>query len=279
MKIPLAYCHHKSIYCYAGKTALITGASSGIGREFARQLAARGMHLILVARREEKILELALELSKKHDILAHPLPTDLSRSGASQHIFDRCQEHDLQVDLLINNAGFGFFGDFEDISTQRCEEMIQVNCTAMCEMALVFLPAMLKRGQGAIINTASIAAFQPTPWLSIYGATKAFVLSLSESLWALYRNRGIRVTALCPGMVDTGFVAATQSNMQDVRFLRKMLSVERVVREGLRAMERGRPSIVNGRFNSLLTFSTRLGSRGLVARISEYILRPPPDKI
>lgn len=267
-------------YQYQGKTALITGASSGIGEEFARQLAVRGMHLVLVARSAGKLQSLADELSSRNGIRIHVIPSDLGKPGAARQLFDACLLRGLHVDLLVNNAGCGTFGAFEEIPWERDNEMIQLNCAALCDMAHAFIAPMLAKGEGAIINTASSAGFQPTPWFAAYGATKAFVLSLSESLWALYRRRGIRVTALCPGPVATGFFAATKSNIEDVKMFQNTLTAERVVREGLRAMERGRPSIINGWFNWLQAFSVRLGPRWLTAIVSEYLMRPPrPDKI
>lgn len=262
-------------YQYQGKTALVTGASSGIGEEFARQLAARGMHLVLVARSAGKLQALADELSARHGIRVQVIPGDLGKPGAARQLLEACQSRGLHVDLLANNAGCGTFGAFETISPERDNEMIQLNCVALCDMAHAFIPPMLAKGEGAIINTASSAGFQPTPWFAAYGATKAFALSLSESLWALYRRRGIRVTAVCPGPVATGFFAATQSNIQDVKLFQHTLTAERVVREGLRAMERRRPTIVNGRLNWLQAFSARLGPRWLTAIVSEFVMRPP----
>lgn len=262
-------------YEYRGKTALITGASSGIGEEFARQLAARGMQLILVARSTDKLQSLADELSRQNGTRVHVIPCDLGKPGAARQLLGECGQRGLHVDLLANNAGCGTFGAFEDIPLERDNEMIQLNCAAMCDMAHTFIPPMLAKGEGAIINTASSAGFQPTPWFAAYGATKAFALSLSESLWALYRRRGLRVTALCPGPVATGFFAATQSNIADVKMFQRTLTAEQVVREGLRAMERGRPTVVNGWLNWMQAFSVRLGPRWLTAIVSEFLMRPP----
>ncbi len=262
-------------YEYRGKTALITGASSGIGEEFARQLAAAGMHLVLVARSKEKLQNLATILAQQHGIRAQVMAEDLGQPGAAQRLFEACQVGQLKIDLLVNNAGFGTFGAFEQIPTARDNELIQVNIAAVCDMAHTFIPPMLARGEGALINIASSAGFQPTPWFATYGASKAFVLSFSESLWALYRLRGVRVTAVCPGPVATGFFAATHSDIEKVPMFQRTLTAQQVVRQGLRAMERGRPTIVNGWLNWLQVFMPRLGPRWLTARVSEFLMRPP----
>ncbi len=259
---------------YRNKTALITGASSGIGEEFARQLAARGTHLVLVARSEDKLIALAAQLAKQHGIRASVIPADLGQPGAAQRLFDRCRSEQLAVDLLVNNAGFGTYGPFEEISAERDNQLIQVNVAAVSDMAHLFIPPMLARGHGVVINLASSAAFQPTPWFAVYGASKAFVLSLSESLWALYRKRGIRVLAVCPGPVATGFFDATQSNIEDAPMFQRTITAAQVVNQSLRAMERGRSTVVNGWLNWLTAFSPRLGPRWLTAIISEILMRP-----
>src|SRR5271156_4950090 len=190
------------MYKYNGKTALITGASTGIGAEFARKLARRGMNVILVARSEDKLQALASELK---NIKATVIPLDLTLPDAAPTLKKKVAELGLQVDLLINNAGFGTFGPFEEIDPKLEQQEIQLNVMALVDLTHAFIPAMLERGEGAIINLASVAAHQPVPYMSVYAATKAFVLSFSEALWAEYKDRGIRVLSLNPGATKTEF--------------------------------------------------------------------------
>lgn len=265
-------------YEYAGKRALVTGASGGIGEEFARRLAARGMNLVLVARSADKLGALAQQLSSQHRIDARVIPADLAASGAAQRLLEACTAQGLAIDLLVNNAGAGTYGRFEEIPAERDNQLIQLNIAAVTDLAHAFIPPMLARGAGAVINVASSAGFQPTPHFAVYGASKAFVLSLSESLWALYRTRGVRVMALCPGPVATGFFDATQSNIADAKFFQRRMTATQVVDEGLRAFERGRCTYVPGWLNWVLAFSARTSPRALVAAISEFIMRPSPKR-
>lgn len=262
-------------YDYRGKTALVTGASGGIGEEFARQLAARGMNLVIVARSEGKLQALAQQLSSGNGVSVKVMPADLAVPGAAAKLRAACDSQDIAVDLLVNNAGSGTYGRFEDIPTERDNHLIQLNIAAVSDMAHEFIPPMLSRGSGAVINVASSAGFQPTPHFAVYGATKAFVLSLSESLWALYRKRGVRVTAVCPGPVATGFFEATQSNIADVKFFQMTMTANQVVTGALRAFERGACTYIPGWMNWLSAFSARLGPRWLTALVSERIMRPP----
>ncbi len=260
---------------YTGKTVLITGASSGIGATFARTLAAQGAHLILVARSEDKLRDLATSLASQYDIHAEVLPADLLRPEAGQELFAATQQLGLAVDLLINNAGFGTYGPFDSLDADREQQEIRLNVAAAVELTHRFLPPMLARGSGAIINVASTAAFQPTPYAAVYGASKAFLLSFSEALWAEYRRKGIRVLALCPGPTRTNFfnVAGTE----DIGF-GAVETPEHVVQVALRALERGRPSVISGRQNALRANAVRLAPRALVARMGARLMRPGHTK-
>ncbi len=261
-------------YQYRDKTALITGASSGLGEEFARALAERGMHLILVARREERLVDLAGELTERHGVQCSVVAADLSTAGASRGLYEECQKQGLQVDMLVNNAGVGTFGRFEEIAPERDQALIQLNVAAFSDMLHYFIPPMLARSDGAVLNIASSAGFQPTPWFAVYGASKSFALSLSESLWALYRDRGVRVLAVCPGPVATGFFAATDSDIENAKMFQRTMTAEEVVRQSLRALEKNRSTVVNGWLNWLLAFMPRFGPRWLTARVSEIMMRP-----
>jgi uncharacterized protein len=256
---------------YAGKTALITGASSGIGAAFARALAAQGTHLILVARSEGKLRDLATALAAQHAIRAEVLPCDLSRPEAGQHLFTATLQRGLPVDLLINNAGFATYGAFDRLDAEREQQEILLDVAAVVDLTHRFLPAMLARGSGAIVNVASTSAFQPTPYMAVYGASKAFVLSFSEALWAEYRSKGICVLALCPGPTSTDFFNVVGT--EDASFGTKE-TPEKVVQVALRALQRGRPSVISGRQNWLQANAVRLAPRALVVRMGARLMRP-----
>jgi uncharacterized protein len=260
-----------SMFNYAGKTALITGASGGIGEAFARQLAGKGMNLILVARSQDKLAALAADLIKAHRVRADVIVADLTQPGAAQGVYDHARALDLRVDLLINNAGFATHGYFERLTLARQHEEIALNVSALVELTHAVLPDMLARQEGGIINVASTAAFQPIPYMAIYGASKAFVLSFSEALWAENRGRGVTITALCPGATETGFfdvVAAEEAS------LGRRASPADVAALGLHALERRQPSAIHGLNNYLLSNLSRVVPRSITARIGEGITRP-----
>ncbi len=257
---------------YLGKTALVTGASAGIGATFARMLAERGMNLILVARSQSKLQTLATELASRYLSQVEVIPYDLSQEGAVRHIKEViCQRH-LQVDLLINNAGFGTYGPFETLNPEREHEEIMLNVVALADLTRTFIPAMVARGSGAIVNVASTAAHQPVPYMAVYGATKAFVLSFSEALWAEYQDRGIRVLAICPGATDTNFHTIAQEPA-----VGRMNTPEQVVLTALKALEQGRSSVIPGLSNALMSgLLPRIFPRELTARIVKRMMQPRP---
>jgi short-subunit dehydrogenase len=261
----------KGMFHYQGKTALITGASAGIGVTFARTLAAQGVNLILVARSEDKLQALAAELSAQHKILTSVFSTDLSQDGAAFALAETLQQRSLHVDILLNNAGFGTYGNFETIAAPRDHAQIMLNVVAVVDLTHALLPSMLERGEGIIINVSSTAAFQPVPYMAVYGASKAFVLSFSEALWEEYRKRGIRVLALCPGPTETSFFDVVGT--REAKFGR-MRMPEQVVATALRAIEKGQGSVVDGVANYFQTRSARLAPRSVVARIGGRLLRP-----
>jgi short-subunit dehydrogenase len=256
---------------YTGKTALITGASSGIGAAFAQALAAQGANLILVARSEDKLRELATTLASQHSIRAEVIAADLSRPAAGQELFAATQQLGLPIDILINDAGFGTYGSFDSIDAGREQQEIMLNVAAVVDLTHRFLPAMIARGNGSIINVASTAAFQPVPYSAVYGASKAFVLSFSEALWAEYRGKGVRVLVLCPGPTSTNFfnVVGTEDGALGTKE-----TPEKVVQVALRALEKGMPSVISGLQNVLQANSVRFFPRGMVARIGEQMMRP-----
>ncbi|MEO1634020.1 MAG: SDR family oxidoreductase [Cyanobacteria bacterium J06631_9] len=230
------------------KTALITGASSGIGAEFARQLAAKRQDLVLVARSQDKLNQLAEQLQQQHGIQAHVISQDLTEPIAAASIARQVEELGIVIDLLINNAGFGDYGSFSESALDRQTSMIQLNISALVELTHVFLPAMLERGQGGIINVSSIAGFQPMPYWSVYAASKAFVLSFSEALWAEVKEKGVKILALCPGPTESNFFKAAEvpSNSEMSGNLNQLDSVENVVTSALAALESGQSNTVTG---------------------------------
>ncbi|WP_224371012.1 SDR family NAD(P)-dependent oxidoreductase [Hyalangium versicolor] len=256
---------------YRGHRALITGASGGIGEAFARTLASRGMNLVLVARSEARLRTLATELSKAHGIQAEVLAADLSREGSPRELHARCEERGLSVDLLINNAGFGGLGAVEGLSFQSQHEQVMLNVTAVMDLCRLFLPAMIERGLGGILNVSSIAGYQPVPYMAVYGATKAFVLSFTEALWAENRDRGVRAVALCPGPVETGFFDVVGTREAAVG---TMVTPESVVLAGLRALDRGNPSVIPGWRNFIQSHLPRFAPRAFTARMSAQVMKP-----
>ncbi|WP_163995940.1 SDR family NAD(P)-dependent oxidoreductase [Pyxidicoccus caerfyrddinensis] len=256
-----------------GHRALITGASGGIGESFARLLAARGLDLVLVARSEGKLRALATELSAAHGIRAEVLATDLSRPDAPRQLHAACEARGLPVDLLINNAGFGSLGPFDANPFEREHEQVMLNVTALMDLTHLFLPAMLARGTGGIINVASIAGYQPVPYMAVYAATKAFVLSFTEALWGETRERGVRVLALCPGPVETGFFEVVGTRDAAVG---PMATPEAVAAEGLRALEQGRASVIPGWRNRIQSSLPRIFSRTLILRVAARMMKPRP---
>lgn len=247
-------------------TALITGASCGIGEAFARELATRGNDLILVARSQDKLDLLANDLSNKHQIKTIVITQDLTEPAAGQAVFDAVQAQGLTVDLLINNAGFGDYGAFGDRPLSKMMAMVQLNISAVVELTGLFLPLMQARKAGAIINLSSIAGFQPIPYMSVYAATKAFVLNFSEALWSENKDLGVKIMAVCPGPTESKFYdradfpdSATGLNSMT------MASAEKVVKESLKALEKGQSHVVAGGFaNQIIVTLPRLVPRDLL---------------
>ena len=246
-------------------TALITGASAGLGTEFAHALAARGHELILTARREDRLEALAADLRERHGVTVTVIAADLGQPGAARTLIDAIGKRDLAVHILINNAGFGDNGAFVDQTPERQAAMLDLNCRALMELCRLVLPGMVQMRSGKILNVASTAAFQPGPWMALYYATKAFVLSLSEALHEEVRADGVTVTALCPGPVRTEFfeAAGMESN---ALFDRVASDPKTVVRHGLAALDAGEAMRISGWRNRVAAFSTRLAPRSLTRR-------------
>lgn len=253
------------------QTALVTGASTGIGAVFARELAARGADLILVARSEDKLTRLAQEIRERTGRRVDVLALDLAAPGAGAALAGRVGALGREVHVLVNNAGFATHGDVADADPTRLLEQVQLNSVAVLDLTTRFLPAMIARGGGAVVNVASTVAFQPVPHMAVYGATKAFVLSFTEALWAEARPRGVRVLAVCPGATETPFfdvVGAEEARAGRTR------SPEQVVATALRALERGVPSVVDGAVNRLVARLPRVLGRRAVLAVAERTVRP-----
>lgn len=256
---------------FQGKWALITGASSGIGEQFARQLAEQGSHLVLVARSVNKLESLAAELSKRYGIKAEVISIDLSKEGAPSELYQQCQRLNVDIELLINNAGFATHGLFEQVSGERQHEEVMLNVAAVVDMTHLFLPNMLRKNSGTVINVASTAGFQPLPYMAVYGATKAFVLSFTEALWWENRDRGIRFFALCPGATDTSFFNVVGTEDASVG---KKDTPERVVEAAFRALKEGKIYLVPGMQNYIGAQLSRFVTRKQGLRLVGGMLRP-----
>ena len=252
--------------------ALVTGASSGIGECFAKELAARGHNLILVARSTEKLEEMSRNLSSEANVDVKPTSLDLSEPGAGARLVTTLRERGLAVDLLVNNAGFGARGRFWELSLDRQAAMVRLNVQAVVELTHLLLPPMVEARRGAIINVSSTASFQAVPYTSIYGATKAFVTSFSEGLAEELRPYGIAVVTLCPGGTRTNFHIASGYGRPSLPG--GMQGPEPVVRAALAALERGGGMVVPGIMNKLSLVSQRLIPRRLVTKVAARIFYP-----
>jgi uncharacterized protein len=250
------------------QTALITGASSGIGWDLAHLFAADGHDLILVARSEAKLRELALQLEKKHKITARVIPADLERPEAPAELFASV---DRPVDFLVNNAGFGLSGKFAATDLDRELAMIQVNVSALTALTKLFLKPMIERGRGRILNVASTAAFQPGPLMAVYYATKAYVLSFSEAIAEELGGTGVTVTALCPGPTATGFASAAEMTTTRLFNVMKPMTSVKVARIGYNAMNRGKRTVITGTINKVLAHSVRVTPRRVVAKVTRTL--------
>ncbi|QSJ16276.1 SDR family oxidoreductase [Nostoc sp. UHCC 0702] len=231
-------------------TALITGASSGIGKAFAEELAARQTNLVLVSRSEEKLNQIAKELQEKYKIQVDVIVKDLTEPNAASAVFDATKAKELTIDLLINNAGFGDYGDFAESDRERQIKIVQLNVLALVDLTHQFLPLMRQRRSGSIINLSSITAFQPMPYLSVYAASKAFIVSFSQALWAENSSYNIRVLVACPGPIETNFFTEANFPPALAGNTNQMSTSEEVARESLKALENWQPNVVIGDFTT-----------------------------
>lgn len=253
------------------QTVLVTGASSGIGEQFALQLGARGMNLVLAARSEDRMQALAARLRTQHGIDVAAIAADLAVPDGAQKLADRLAAEGTQVDVLVNNAGFGSHNLFIDEDPDNLAREIQLNCSSLVALTSRLLPGMVERGRGGVLNVASTAGFQPIPTMAVYAATKAFVLSFTEALWAETRRTGVRVVALCPGPTETAFFDTTGKDFMTSG----RQTAEEVAATGVKAFFTGRgPTVIPGALNRLMAAGTGLAPRSVVARIAELRVRP-----
>ncbi len=249
------------------KTALITGASGGIGLELAKIHAGKGDDLVLVARSGDRLGILKAELEAKYKIKVYTIEKDLSVMHSAGEVYDELKGRGIPVYYLINNAGFGDIGLFAECDWDKQERMINLNITTLANLTWLILPDMIAMGGGKIMNLASTAAFQPGPTMSVYFATKAFVLSFSEALNNEVRRKGISVTALCPGSTESSFQAVALGDPNLVE-KRKKASAEDVAQFGYRAMMKGKPVAIPGFKNSLMAFMIRFFPREFIVKMA-----------
>lgn len=251
-------------------TSLITGASSGIGEAFARRLAALGRNVFLVARSEDKLVTLCNELGRENRVRAQYFVLDLSQPDAGERLFAEAEKRGLEIDLLVNNAGFGSMGDFVKLEQARELNMIDLNVKALVDLTYRFLGPMRQRKRGAIINVASTAGFQPVPFMATYAATKAFVLSFSEAIWEENRPYGIEVLALCPGVTETNFFEAAHGHKPPARAAQ---TADEVVDTAMKALGRGKGHVVSGLSNLVMVQAERFVPRAVVVRVVGRMMR------
>ena len=255
---------------WSGKWALITGASAGIGVALSEELAAGGTKLVLTARRKDRLDELAHRLSATYRVETQVFPADLADSNGPEQIFAFTKQKGIEIDLLINNAGFGQYGEFHSVEKQRLLDMVQVNCSAVVNLTRLYLPEMIARRHGDILILASTASFQAVPYISTYAATKAFDLLFAEGLAEEMKPYGIRVCALCPGSTESEF--HTVSGQE--KYKRRAETAEKVAHTGLQALAAGKSYVISGLGNYLGAHGERLVPRRFVTKVAGGLFKP-----
>ena len=251
--------------------ALITGASNGIGLELAKIHASKGGDLVLVARNKARLEELKFELENRYKVKVHTIGKDLSAINAAKEVYDETMQHNLRIDYLINNAGFGDFGMFAETEWNKELQMINLNITTLTHFTKLYLQDMVKRKSGKIMNVASTAAFQSGPTMAVYFATKAYVLSFSEAVDNEVRNQGVSITTLCPGATESGFQAAAAMEESNLVKGKKLPSSKEVAEYGYRAMMQGQTVAIHGMMNWILANSVRFIPRAWVVKITRKL--------
>jgi uncharacterized protein len=264
--------HHNSSTggAWSSKWALVTGASAGIGVALAEELALGGTNLVLTARRKDRLETLARRLASTYKIRTEVFPADLADSAAPEKIFAFTRDKGIGIDLLINNAGFGKYGELPGVEKQRLLDMVQVNCAAVVHLTHLYLQGMIERRRGDILILASTASFQAVPYISTYAATKAFDLLFAEGLAEEMKPYGIRVCALCPGSTESEFHTVAGQD----KFIHRAETAQKVARTGLRALAAGKSYVISGLGNYLGTHGERLVPRRFVTRTAARMFRP-----
>ncbi len=254
-----------------GRTALVTGASSGLGMDFARELAQHGCGLVLVARREDRLRDLQQEIVASYGVPVEILAMDLLEADAPKRLYDRLQEAGRPVDILINNAGYGLYGDFADIPWDRTENMLELDVMVLTQLMRLFIADMVDRNYGFILNIASIGAYQPSPTYAAYSAAKSYVLSLTEAVHYELRHTRVKCTTLSPGVTRTEFL--TVAGQKPTLFQRlTMMESARVAQIGIRALLKGRSSVVPGAFNTAMAWMMRFLPSQLQAALANIAM-------
>ncbi|KAA8731616.1 SDR family oxidoreductase [Acinetobacter qingfengensis] len=254
---------------FKGSTALITGASSGIGMGFARILASYGIHLVITARSEQSLQHLAAELKAKYEVEIDVLVLDLTLAGAAQKLFNDIQHLNKSIDILINNAGFGKWANFLNESLESYHDMLNLNIHALVDLSYLFLPAMLARKKGVVINLASTAAFQPLPYIAIYAASKSFVLNFTDALAGEYSGQGIKFLALCPGNTTTNFAQTANADTTGM----SASTVQEVVQAAIQALDQNKLYCVPGINNYLTAQLSRILPRSMMVKLTSNMLK------
>ena len=250
------------------ETVLITGASSGIGREFSKLFAEKGYRLVITARREKNLEEFK-KMYPEHNV--EVIPCDLGSEAGAEYLYNEVKKRSIKVDILINNAGFGLFGEFYETDIEKEKKMIDLNVKALVELSKYFLQEMLERNSGRILNVASIAAFQPGPYISVYYASKAFVLSFSEALRNEVRNTGVCISVLCPGPVETEFEKSSELTKSKLFSKLKPITAEKVAYAGYRGLMKNRAVIIPGFFNRAAITAGTFVPTGIKVNIARKI--------
>lgn len=255
----------------SNKTAVITGASGGIGYELAKLFARDRHNLVLVARSISKLSRLADELTRQFGITAKPVAADLAAPGAAQHLFDHLERDGIAVDFLVNNAAYGIYGEFAEMPLDEIGGQIELNISALTLLTRRFLPQMIDRKYGRVLNIASTAGFQPGPLMAVYYASKAYVISFSEAIANELKGSGVTVTCLCPGPTDTGFQA--RAGVENSRLFKQFgpTDAKTVAGVGYRALMKGKTLVISGFRNRLLVESVRVAPRKLATAISRWV--------
>ncbi|MBS9768452.1 MAG: SDR family oxidoreductase [Flavobacteriaceae bacterium] len=252
------------------KTTLITGASNGIGEEFAKIFAENGYNLVLVARNEEKLHRIAQNLASQYAIKTTILIQDLSKPNVASEIYNKIKEKEIVIDTLINNAGFGDFADFVDEDLKIVTEMINLNVATLTELTSLFVKDMKERNNGKILNIASIAGFQPLPKFAVYAGTKAYVLHFTEALHYELKDTNVTVSVLCPGATATAF--AERANANKLNFFKNSMSAKKVAKIGYEGLMNNKMTIIPSLKNKLLSLSRTIPSRRLLLKMIDVVL-------